>query len=503
MRRNYRPNLFGFGGKKPTEPKPAKPRTVVRDGQWHYVFGMERERGLDRGMKMAEAKAYAEQKADEDWHRREGKMEWNPGLPGARRRTYGLPPRPAPRQRSTRERIARMAREYEEEERPFDPERPVERHVRPHHFAVNQDELADEVYEAAYKEARAAGASHREADEYASEAAVADWHERVESSGGPWEEEFYENQRMSPALQEAQTAPARTKRILAAAAEKTRHPKVRAMILEDRGGQWSKAVHDAERLSERVGGAVDKVPMTREQLDEYLAAIVRLEALDYVMSHRSRYSQNAPRGGPVDEAAAEALELWIDNTANLSPGGPSGKGRAIVINLMRKVRKGKYDPALAPKIWMYLVDDGAKDYVKHDDERRPWHVKFNMATRKALAERYARRFEEEVEAGEWDDLDTSMQRNPAGQLSPLEVERLPVGSVVYAWEARMAMALMPDGGLAPITILPERAGGHEPEGEPIASFGQSFTLVKEGRGRLFTHATAQRAVIAWMQAQQR
>jgi hypothetical protein len=301
------------------------------------------------------------------------------------------------------------------------------------------------------------------------------------------------------AMQQAMSAPGRTKRILAAAAAKTRHPEVRAMLERDEGGQWSRAVHETDALAERLGGP----PMTEAEHDGYIADLVRLEALDRAM-RPEHYRRNKPRG-EVDEAAAEALELWIDNTAELSPAGPRGQGREIVKNLIRKIRKGTYDPKQAPKLWGYLMESGAKHYVKESGERTPWHVKFNTATRAALAERYARQFEQDYEAGEYDHVDVSIRRNSNANegLVASQVERLPVGSIVYSYAERMALTVTPDGGLAPITVLPERAGGWPPDGEPVASFGQEFALVKYGSGKLLTHRTAHKAVLAWMQEQPR
>jgi len=95
------------------------------------------------------------------------------------------------------------------------------------------------------------------------------------------------------------------------------------------------------------------------------------------------------------------LELWIDNTAELSPYGPSGRGHDTVQSLLKKIRSGRYDPDKAPKQWLYLVEWGARDYAKHQPEDGPWNVQFNPATRQALAERYAKQFEQEVAEGQW------------------------------------------------------------------------------------------------------
>jgi hypothetical protein len=201
-------------------------------------------------------------------------------------------------------------------------------------------------------------------------------------------------------MREALGAPPRIRRVLEAAAATTHDPEVRRMLLEDRDGRWSTAVREAERLRGSLEGSRGE-SLTPEQREAYLQDMVRLEALDHRISGGGpRYDANAHRA-PADETAAEALELWIDNTSHLSPLGPSGQGREIVRNLLRKMHRGTYDPDRAVRMWEHLTESGAKDYVKHDDERVAWNVKFNKATRKLLAERYARQFEQDVAEGQY------------------------------------------------------------------------------------------------------
>ncbi len=92
-------------------------------------------------------------------------------------------------------------------------------------------------------------------------------------------------------------------------------------------------------------------------------------------------------------------------------------------------------------------------------------------------------------------------------LSPAEVANLPVGSIVWRWvNGRVdgsPLVVIPGRKLTQIAILPERAGGQEPGGEPVAQWGREFVLVSEGRGKLTTHGTAQRVAEAWWQKQRR
>ena len=66
----------------------------------------------------------------------------------------------------------------------------------------------------------------------------------------------------------------------------------------------------------------------------------------------------------LDEGAAEAKELFLfaDNTQALQ-----NQQMSIIKNLMSKRAQGKYDSRLAAKLFMYLVDNAAKMYVKEFD----------------------------------------------------------------------------------------------------------------------------------------
>lgn len=78
-----------------------------------------------------------------------------------------------------------------------------------------------------------------------------------------------------------------------------------------------------------------------------------------------------------------------------------------------------------------------------------------------------------------------------------EADGLPVGSLL--WADDRAWAVVP-GGIAPVALLAERAGGHVPDGEPAASIASTFALMRQGDGRVPTHGTAQRHAITWVQA---
>lgn len=109
---------------------------------------------------------------------------------------------------------------------------------------------------------------------------------------------------------------------------------------------------------------------------------------------------------PADEHAATELVLYIENTSDLSPDGPSGQGRSVLLNALRKWRKGTYDPEKAVRLFEYLAEAGAKRYAKEYGEEQTWSTMFNPATRHEAAKQLEASFRSSVENGEYDHVDT-------------------------------------------------------------------------------------------------
>lgn len=89
-------------------------------------------------------------------------------------------------------------------------------------------------------------------------------------------------------------------------------------------------------------------------------------------------------------------------------------------------------------------------------------------------------------------------------LTVSDVVKLPVGSLVFqAKDGQLngsALIVIPDHKLTQVALLPERANGESPGGEPVAEWGREFFLIQRGSGKLVTHGAAQRAAIKWHQA---
>ncbi len=87
----------------------------------------------------------------------------------------------------------------------------------------------------------------------------------------------------------------------------------------------------------------------------------------------------------------EDLVLYISNDGDLY----RNRTMPIINNLRRKYKKGQYDPELAVKAFMYLVDDGVRKYDKEllSGQGRLF---LNKETRTEIATQLRDRYEEEI-----------------------------------------------------------------------------------------------------------
>ena len=105
-----------------------------------------------------------------------------------------------------------------------------------------------------------------------------------------------------------------------------------------------------------------------------------------------------PSRGEVDHHAAKELELFIDNDANLY----RQQYQPILKNLAAKRARGIYDHAKAVKLFMYLMESGAKKYAREFASPSEWNTIFNVPTRMATAEEFTKSFEVEDDLGNYD-----------------------------------------------------------------------------------------------------
>jgi hypothetical protein len=108
-----------------------------------------------------------------------------------------------------------------------------------------------------------------------------------------------------------------------------------------------------------------------------------------------------PSRGEVDHHAATELELYIDNDGDLY----RRQYQPILKNLATKKARGIYQHHLAVKLFMYLMESGAKKYAKEfGGTGANWHEMFNVPTRTAVAERFAEHFEKEYDTAAYNHL---------------------------------------------------------------------------------------------------
>jgi hypothetical protein len=97
--------------------------------------------------------------------------------------------------------------------------------------------------------------------------------------------------------------------------------------------------------------------------------------------------------GRGDETAARELYLFINNDGDLHRQQTS----SIIKNLGKKFKKGVYDRQLAVKLWMYLIDNGAKKYER--DYGTPGAKMFDKDTKILAAEMFEEEWYNEFQLG--------------------------------------------------------------------------------------------------------
>ena len=101
----------------------------------------------------------------------------------------------------------------------------------------------------------------------------------------------------------------------------------------------------------------------------------------------------------IDTEATRELDLFIMNDEDLY----RRRFMPIILNLKRKMAEGVYDHKLAVKLWMYLVDDAAKEYVKeHGSTQDDVATMFPKETRQQVARIISDRELENIKQGEYD-----------------------------------------------------------------------------------------------------
>ena len=100
-----------------------------------------------------------------------------------------------------------------------------------------------------------------------------------------------------------------------------------------------------------------------------------------------------------DSDAINELDLFIMNDEDLY----RRRFMPIITNIKRKMERGVYDHEKVIKLWMYLVDDAARQYVQQfGSPEQDVKDMFPKETRLQVAQVIADREKENIEQGEYD-----------------------------------------------------------------------------------------------------
>ena len=101
----------------------------------------------------------------------------------------------------------------------------------------------------------------------------------------------------------------------------------------------------------------------------------------------------------IDSDAVNELDSYIMNNEGLY----RRRFMPIISNIKRKMKKNVYDHEKAQKLWMYLVDDAAKEYVKEFGSTQDDVADmFPKETRQQVARVISDRELENIKQGEYD-----------------------------------------------------------------------------------------------------
>jgi hypothetical protein len=128
---------------------------------------------------------------------------------------------------------------------------------------------------------------------------------------------------------------------------------------------------------------------TRQQYDKLKQAMEN-EAFECVPD------EVTDKTASVDQQALNELELYMENESSLH-----NQKKSIILNILRKKKGGRYDHNLAPKLWAYWVESGAKAYVR--EFGGDMKTVFPKPLRDQLAKSLADEYNKKIDAGEYSD----------------------------------------------------------------------------------------------------
>lgn len=175
-------------------------------------------------------------------------------------------------------------------------------------------------------------------------------------------------------------------------------------LFDDNGKKISNARGVIKSLSGNKAGirlddgrTLDNFPVGFLYVDDETARMILKRAGKIRENFREKLSRLAENSNDLDD---EELLLFIQNDGDLY----RQQFIPTVTNLMKKRAQGTYNSSGAVQAFSYLVEAGAKKYVKEVGVDRSWNAAFPPAVRAAAARELAKQFEAEAGRGKYDYL---------------------------------------------------------------------------------------------------
>lgn len=129
----------------------------------------------------------------------------------------------------------------------------------------------------------------------------------------------------------------------------------------------------------------------------------------------------------MGEIEAKELYIFIQNDGDLY----RQQGLSIIKNLVAKIDRGVYNRDLAVKLYMYLMESGAKKYVKEQGGGGGvWYQMFDKPSRELAAKNFVADFEAEYKLGNYNNLHAKKYQKAQGVLNNPARKNIKVGKTV-------------------------------------------------------------------------
>lgn len=135
--------------------------------------------------------------------------------------------------------------------------------------------------------------------------------------------------------------------------------------------------------------------MVQKSYEDFLVEVIEDTNINVRLHKPNVFNTPSSKNGTLDE-----VEFFMNNNSPLI----KQKTDPVRKNLLLKLKRSKYDHTKAPKIWISVVDEGTKRYMKENDIQQNIKDFFPKKDRMLFAEALADEFILEVSIGNWDNL---------------------------------------------------------------------------------------------------